>query len=83
MKHLIKFLILLLALPAFAQNTGPVVKDKAFFEAIKYTWTDDNEVTHESNLAQVATDPNQIIAMIREVYTNKAIPGNLQAWICC
>ena len=76
MKHLIKFLILLLALPAFAQNTGPVVKDKAFFEAIKYTWTDDNEVTHESNLAQVATDPNQIIAMIREVYTNKAIPGN-------
>ena len=76
MKHLIKFLILLLALPAFAQNTGPVVKDKAFFEAITYTWTDDNEVTHESNLAQVATDPNQIIAMIRVIYTNRDIPGN-------
>ena len=42
----------------------------------EYTWTDDDNVEHTSNLLEIATDPNQIIAMLREVYTNKAIPGN-------
>lgn len=41
-----------------------------------YTWTDDNGAEHTSNLLETATDPNQIIAMLREIYTNKEIPGN-------
>ena len=41
-----------------------------------YTWTDSNGQPHTSNLLETATDPDQIIAMLREVYTNKQIPGN-------
>ncbi|MBQ9822601.1 MAG: chitobiase/beta-hexosaminidase C-terminal domain-containing protein [Muribaculaceae bacterium] len=41
-----------------------------------YTWTDANGQPHTNNLLETATDPDQIIAMLREVYTNKQIPGN-------
>ncbi len=54
-----------------------VVKDSTFFKAQKYTWTD-AEGTHESNLNEIATKPEQMIAMLREIYTNKAVPGNLK-----
>ena len=50
-------------------------RDKAFFDGIKYNWpigTTDNE----SSLSDIATDPEQIIALLREVYMNKNIPGN-------
>lgn len=40
-----------------------------------YTWTDANG-THTSNLLETATEPEQIIAMLREVYINPDIPGN-------
>ena len=52
------------------------VRDKAFFQSKTYQWTDSKGQTHESNLAEIATDPSQIIAMIRKVYTDKEIPGN-------
>jgi len=42
-----------------------------------YTWSD-GQVTHTSYLTDTATDPNQIIALLTEVYTNKDIPGNLK-----
>ena len=51
-------------------------RDSAFFASKTYDWTDENGGTHTSNLAEVATDPDQIIAMLTEVYTNKDIPGN-------
>ncbi len=76
MKKLINFLMLMLAMPALAQTNDLVVKDRAFFEGITYEWTDDAGNTRESNLAEVATTPKQIIAMIRKVYTDKRIPGN-------
>ncbi len=44
--------------------------------AIPYTWKDDTGTSHEGHLDDVATDPDQIIAMLKEVYTNKDIPGN-------
>lgn len=43
-----------------------------------YSWTDDNGDTHSSSLKDPATDPNQMIAMIREIYTNQNLPGNLR-----
>ena len=43
-----------------------------------YSWTDDDGNSHTSSLTEVATDPNQMIAMIREIYTNKNLPGNLR-----
>ena len=52
-------------------------RDSSFYASLQpYDWTDDNGNTHTSKLTEIATDPNQIIAMLREVYTNKDIPGN-------
>ena len=57
--------------------SGPSnIRDEAFFEGIPYDWTDSEGASHTSNLAEIATDPDQIIAMLREVYMNKNIPGN-------
>ncbi len=52
----------------------PVSGDKAFFQGKTYTWGDGQE----SDLSQTATDPDQIIAMLRKVYTDPTIPGNLK-----
>ena len=59
---------------------GPeAIHDETFFEGITYTWKENgNGTTHTSNLSEIATDPDQIIAMLKEVYTNKTIPGNLK-----
>ncbi len=56
--------------------SGPeAVRDSAFFAGITYEWPINNP-TNESDLTEIATDPDQIIAMLREVYMNKDIPGN-------
>ncbi len=54
------------------------LRDSAFFAGIEYNWTDSTGVTHKSTLGDIATDPDQIIAMLTEVYTNKTIPGNFK-----
>lgn len=57
--------------------SGPeALRDSAFFADITYNWTDSQGTTHTSRLDQVATDPDQIIAMMREIYMNQDIPGN-------
>ena len=57
----------------------PVVKPKSFYKGRTYTWTNANGGTVTSNLADPATDPRQIMALLKEVYTNKEIPG---IWQC-
>lgn len=57
-------------------NIGRVTGNKDFFSSISYEWTDEKGNLRTSTLDSVATDPDQIIAMIREVYVNPAIPGN-------
>lgn len=57
----------------------PVVKPKSFYKDRTYTWTNANGRTVTSNLADPATDPRQIMALLKEVYTNKEIPG---IWQC-
>ncbi len=52
----------------------PVSGDKTFFQGKTYQWGNGQS----SNLSETATDPDQIIAMLREIYTNKTIPGNLK-----
>lgn len=56
------------------------INDKDFFEseAMSYTWVDDNGDTHKSYLADPATDPNQMIAMVTKIYTDPRVPGNLK-----
>ena len=53
------------------------VKDEAFFSGKSYTWTD-SEGTHTSYLNEPATKPEQMIAMVKKVYTDSEIPGNLK-----
>ena len=62
-----------------AQPAQPVVKPKSFYERRTYTWTNANGDPVTSNLADPATDPRQIMALLKEVYTNKEIPG---IWQC-
>ena len=59
-------------------NAQPVVQPKSFYEGKTYTWTNANGDPVTSNLADPATDPRQIMALLKEVYTNKEIPGILQ-----
>lgn len=79
-----KIINLMFALAAVAflsatLNAQPVVKPKSFYEGKTYTWTNANGGTVTSNLADPATDPRQIMALLKEVYTNKEIPG---IWQC-
>lgn len=79
-----KIINLMFALAAVAflsatLNAQPVVKPKSFYEGRTYTWTNANNGTETSNLADPATDPRQIMALLKEVYTNKEIPG---IWQC-
>lgn len=60
-------------------KTGSLaIRDSEFFDGITYKWKDDNGNVHTSKLTDVATETNQIIAMLREVYTNKRVPGNFK-----
>ena len=61
------------------KNAQPVVMTKSFYEDKTYTWTNANGGTVTSKLADPATDPRQIMALLKEVYTNKEIPG---IWQC-
>lgn len=79
-----KIINLMFALTAVAflsatVSAQPVVKPKSFYEGRTYTWTNANGGTETSNLADPATDPRQIMALLKEVYTNKEIPG---IWQC-
>ena len=79
-----KIINLMFALAAVAflsatLNAQPVVKPKSFYEGRTYTWTNANGGTVTSNLADPATDSRQIMALLKEVYTNKEIPG---IWQC-
>ena len=66
------------ALRGAGRTDGPeAVRDSAFYAGISYSWPINvTNPTNSSTLDQIATDPDQMIALIREVYTNKDIPGN-------
>lgn len=81
MKKIFKLLFALTAVAFLSATVSaqPVVKPKSFYEGRTYTWTNANDGTVTSNLADPATDPRQIMALLKEVYTNKEIPG---IWQC-
>ena len=54
-----------------------VVHNKAYYDAISYQWTDASGVTHENAITEVATDPYQIVALLKKVYCDPIIPGPL------
>lgn len=64
--------VLIGVIAAQAQNA---VHNKAYFDAITYQWTDANGVSHENAVTEVATDPYQIVALLKKVYCDPNIPG--------
>lgn len=46
------------------------------YDNYSYTWTDDNGDEHTSAYSEIATDPNQMIALLKAIYTDKNMPGN-------
>lgn len=93
--HLWAFAVAIAAacLPAIADDTTgddpgtttPVENfspDSDYYSNITYEWVDEDGVHHTSNLGETATEYNQIVAMLREVYTNSRVPGFVEdrAW---
>lgn len=74
-KELLTLTLVLAAATICASGSPSVVKDKAFYEGITYQWNDGSNNSHTSNLTEVATDPHQVMALIKEVFTNRNIPG--------
>ncbi len=54
----------------YNENDHSAIYDK------DYTWIDANGNPQPSNLLETAYEPEHIIAMLREIYTNTEIPGN-------
>ena len=54
-----------------------LVKDETYYKQFKYTWTDINGDTHENDVTEEATSPEQIMALLYEIYTNSEIPGQI------
>ena len=50
----------------------------AYYDNFSYDWVDGNGVKHTSKITDRATDRNQIIALLKEVYTNPLIPGYVE-----
>jgi len=51
-----------------------VTHSKEWYDQFKYNWPI-NTTTHESKITDKATDPDQIIALLRFIYMDKRIPG--------
>ena len=49
----------------------------ADYEAITYDWYDAQNTKHNSKLTDVATDPYQIVALLRTAYCDPRVPGPL------
>lgn len=48
---------------------------KKYYDQFSYKWTDAEGKEHTSVLTERATEPQQILALLKEVYTNPLIPG--------
>jgi hypothetical protein len=59
----------------FGAKAQSVVHPKAYYDAITYEWTDANGVTYTNSITDEATNPYQIIALLKKVYCDPNIPG--------
>lgn len=75
-KNFFRFLaagmMLLGTVSAYAQ---PAVHPKAYYDAITYEWTDANGESHTNAITEVATNPYQIVALLKKVYCDPNVPG--------
>lgn len=49
-----------------------------YYEHFTYTWTDKDGVSHTNTILERATEPEQIAALLTEIYTNPDIPGYVE-----
>lgn len=75
-------LFLYLSIGCFFARGEQATVNEDYFKAIRYEWTDEQGSKRVSNLAEPATEYNQIVAFLREVYVNPLVPGFLKdkAW---
>lgn len=48
---------------------------EAYYRQFSYNWTDASGNSHTANITETASDPNQIIALLKYVYSEPLIPG--------
>lgn len=60
---------------AEATNSNMKILTLAEAQAITFTWTDAQGVQHTNSIADPATDPRHIVALLREIFINKKVPG--------
>ena len=60
---------------AEATNSNMKILTLAEAQAITFTWTDAQGVEHANSIADPATDPRHIVALLREIYINRKVPG--------
>ena len=58
-----------------ATNSHMKILTLAEAQAITFTWTDAQGVQHTNSIADPATDPRHIVALLREIFINKKVPG--------
>ena len=58
-----------------ATNSNMKILTLAEAQAITFNWTDAQGVQHTSSIADPATDPHHIAALLREIYINRKVPG--------
>ena len=66
---------MLMTLGVLSAQAQPAVHTKAYYDAITYQWTDASGATHENAITDVATNPYQIVALLKKVYCDPNIPG--------
>lgn len=70
---------LFVLLGVMTADAQPVVHPKAYYDAITYTWTGADGVTHENAITEEATDPYQIVALLKKIYCDPRLPGPHQS----
>ena len=71
-KWLLAAVMLLLGLTAQAQSA---VHPKAYYDAITFEWVDANGMTHVDPITVEATNPYQIVELLKTVYCDPRLPG--------
>ena len=69
------FAAMLMMLGFMSTQAQTAVHPKAYYDAITYQWTDASGVTHENAITEEATDPYQIVALLKKIYCDPNIPG--------
>ena len=69
------FAALLMTMGVLSIQAQTAVHPKAYYDAITYQWTDATGVTHENAITDEATNPYQIIALLKKIYCDPNIPG--------